>query len=168
MENQEYTDPIMQKYVDTIKASTNRFKRVYYGDPIRVGASELPALIIAKVDTQASNMSNAEDMHSVRLLFTVITDIRDTISDDKTMVRGINSLYNIMEGRDSTYQLKPDSLLYILRHNVELDVGNNLRTDLNTISQVNYGMTIGKRGATEITMSMEGTIDVTANFTQVR
>lgn len=157
----------MKKYADLIQGSTQNFKRVYFGDPIRIGASELPALVIAKIDTRVANFSNVEDMHSIRLSFTVITDVRDTINEDKTMVRGVNQLYNLMEGRQTgTYQLNADSLLYILRHNVELDVGQNLRTDLNTMSRIDYGMTMGKR--TEKGWSIEGTLEVTANFTQVR
>jgi len=168
MENQEYIDPIMKKYADLINVSNSRYKRTYYGDPVRIGASEYPVLIIQKVDTQVGNLSNAEDVHSIRLMFTVVTDVRDTISDDKTLVKGINALYNILEGREDTYQLRTDSLLYILRHNVEIDVANNLRTDLNTMSNINYGVTIGKRGANESSVSIEGTIEVTATFTQVR
>jgi hypothetical protein len=112
-------------------------------------------------------MTNAEDMHSIRISLTVITDVRDTISEDKTMVSGVNALYNLMEGRtDGTYALKPESLLYILRHYVELDVGQNLRTDLSTMTDVEYGMTMGKRAAEA--WSIEGTLTLTANFSQVR
>lgn len=167
MPNQEYQDPILKKYADTIMASTKVFKQIYYGDPIRIGVSSLPALILAKVDTKVMNMTNQEDRHSIRISMTVVTDIRDTISEDKTMVAGVNSLYNLMEGRAAgTYLLKPDSLLYILRHNVELDVANNLRTDLSTMSSIDYGMTMGKRAAEA--WSIEGTLTLTATFTQVR
>ena len=164
---EEYQDPIMKAYVDLIKGKTNLFKRIYYGDPIRIGTSELPALVVAKVDSRISNLSNVEDLHMVRLSLTVITDVRDTISEDKTMVSGVNALYNLMEGRVAgSYQLKPDSLLYIIRHNVELDVANNLRTDLNTISRIDYGMTMGKRK--ENAWSIEGQLELTAHFTQIR
>jgi hypothetical protein len=166
MPNQEYQDPILKKYADLIEANTPVFKRIYFGDPIRIGASELPVLILAKVDSRISNMTNTEDLHLVRVSMTIVTDVRDTLSDDKTMVRGVNALYNLMEGRAADYTLKPDSLLYILRHNVELDVGKNLRTDLSTMSTVDYGMTMGKRK--EASWSIEGTLTFTSHFTQVR
>lgn len=162
---QEYTDPVMKKYGDLIDAS-QRFKRIYYGDPIRIGSSELPALIIAKIDTKVNKLTNAEDRHDIRLSFTVVTDVRDTISEDKTMVRGVNELYNLMEGRQANFQLKADSLLYMLRHNIVLDDANNLRTDLSSMSSVDYGMTIGKRQ--EGAWSIEGTLEITATFTQIR
>jgi hypothetical protein len=162
-----YIDPIMRKYADVIGAATPAFKAVYYGDPIRIPMSALPALIIAKVDTRVSNMTNAEDMHQIRLSFTVVADIHDTLNEDKRMVAGVNDLYNLMEGRsDDTYQLTPTSLLGILRHNVEIDPANNLRTDLNTMSRVDYGMTMGKRK--EAAWSIEGTLEITAHFTQIR
>lgn len=162
-----YVDPVLKKYADLIQANTKIFKRVYFGDPIRIGVSELPALILAKVDTRVSTMTNVEDRHEIRITLTAITDVRDTISDDKEMVKGVNSLYNLCEGRqDGNYQLKTDSLLYILRHNVELDSGNNLRTDLNTITRVDYGMTINKRQ--KDAWGIEGMIEFIANFNQIR
>ncbi len=163
----QYQDPILKKYADLITANNNVIKRVYYGDPIRVPVSDLPCLILAKISTSVKNMTNTEDMHNVRISLTVVTDVRDTISEDKTMVSGTNALYNLMEGRDpATYALRADSLLGIIRHNVELDDAQNLRTDLSTATSVDYGMTMGKRKAEA--WSIEGTLELTAVFTQVR
>lgn len=165
MPQEEYKDPVLMKYGTLIDAS-KRFKRIFYGDPIRIASSELPAIVLAKVDTMAGKLTNSEDTHEMRISFTVITDVRDSISEDKTMVRGVNELYNLMEGRQSNYQLKTDSLLYILRHNEIVDVANNLRTDLSSMSKIDYGMTMGKRQ--EGAWSIEGTLEVTTSFTQVR
>jgi len=162
-----YQDPILKKYADLINGKTSNFKRIYMGDPIRIGMSELPALILAKVDTSVKNLSNVEDEHSIRISLTVVTDVRETISDDKPMVRGVNQLYDLMEGRqDGTYKLKPESLLGIIRNNVEVDPGNNLRTDLSTSSRINYGMTMDKRK--ENSWAIEGMLEITAHFIQVR
>ncbi len=166
MDNQ-YVDPILKKYADLITASIKGIKRVYFGDPIRIGASEFPALILAKVDTRVGNLSNAEDEHQIRITATVVMDVRDTISDDKEMVKGVNSLYNLMEGRnDSDYTLKADTLLYVLRHNVEVDSSKNLRTDLSTMSRIDYGMTMGKRQADA--WGIEAMLEFTTNFIQNR
>jgi len=167
MADQQYIDPVLKKYADLINTTTKVFKRTYFGDPVRVGSSELPALILAKVDTRVSNFSNTQDQHTVRISLTVITDVRDSVNDDKTMVRGINSLYDIMEGRqDGTYALKTESLLGIIRHNVELDVAQNLRTDLNTLSTVQYGFTMDKRK--QNSWGIEGMLEVSVNFIQNR
>lgn len=161
-----YKDPIIQKYISLIQSKTGKFKRFYFGDPIRVGASELPALIFSKINTQVSNLSNTEDEHRIQMSITVVTDVRDTISDDKTMVKGTNDLYDLLEGRNANYTLKEDSILNIIRHDVELDVGQQLRTDLNTISNIDYAMTMGKR--VENGWSLEATLTFVAHFTQVR
>jgi hypothetical protein len=162
----EYKDPILKKYANLIEGATKAFKQIYYGDPIRIGVSSLPALVLAKIDTRVGNMTNQEDMHQIRISLTVVTDVRDTINEDKTMVSGVNALYDLMEGRNADYTLKSTSLLYILRHSVELDPGKNLRTDLNSMSRIDYGMTMGKRQ--ENSWSIEGTLELTANFTQPR
>lgn len=162
-----YTDPILKKYADLIRSNTTVFKRVYFGDPIRIGQSELPALIIAKIDSRVKTFDNVQDQHDLRISLTVVTSVNDTFNDDRTMVAGVNSLYNLIEGRDpSTYALLSQSLLGIIRHNVELDSALNLRTDLNTMSRVDYGMTMGKRK--EGAWSIEGTLELTANFIQNR
>lgn len=164
--NLDYTDPIMQKYADLIKSKTNNFKRIYFGDPIRLPGSELPVLIITKSDTIVENLNNQEDMHSIRIAFTIVADVRNTISEEQTMVRGVNNLYDYMEGRDSDYKLKDSSLLAILRNNVEVDTANNLRTNLNSFTKVDYGMTVDKRG--QESFAMEAMVEIVANFIQIR
>ena len=162
-----YQDPILKKYADLVKQNTSVFKRIYFGDPIRIGQSELPALILAKIDTRVGTFDNTQDKHEIRISLTVVTSVNDTFNDDRTMVAGVNSLYNLIEGRDpSTYALLPQSLLGIIRHNVELDSANNLRTDLNSMSRVDYGMTMGKRK--EGAWSIEGTLELTSHFIQNR
>lgn len=164
--NQIYQDPILKKYVELIKSKTNIFKSIYYGDPIRIPSSSLPALIITKLDTRARKETSADDMHEINISFTVVADIRDTISDDKEMVAGTNSLYNIMEGREEDLTLKTHSLLHILRNNILIDETNDLRTNLSTPTTVDYGMTVGKRGADSY--GIEAVVNVIANFIQVR
>lgn len=159
-------DPVMKKYADLINGLTHNFKRTYFGDPIRIGVSELPALVIAKTKTIITNFDNQTDKHDMHIAFTVVTDVRDTINDDRDMVRGVNSLYNICEGRNDDYTLKADSLLYILRHYVEIDVAHNLRTDLMSATSLDFGMTIGKRK--DGSWATEANGSIIATFYQVR
>lgn len=164
---QPYKDPIIKAYTDLIKANTNIFKAFYIGDPIRVPISNLPALIISKNETRIGKLSNAEDEHGIAMILTVITDIRADIKDDKEFAPGINSLYNIIEGRESdTLKLKTDSILHILRNNLVVDAAKNLRTDLTTITRADYGMTIGKRAPDM--WAIEAQIEFVASFIQLR
>jgi len=164
----QYKDPIIQKYIDLIKTATGTaFKSFYQGDPFRIPKSNLPALLISKTQTQVGPLSNAEDSHNIGLTITVITDIRDERSDDQQITPGIAQLYDLLEGRDeTTYKLKTNSLLNILRTNVAVDQAYNLRTDLGSITRVDYGMTIGKRAPEGY--STEGQIDFIATYSQLR
>lgn len=164
---QPYTDPIISKYIDLIKANTNIFKGFYIGDPMRVPMSSLPALIISKNETIAGKLTNAEDEHGIAMILTVITDIRADVKDDKELAPGITSLYNIIEGRESdTLKLKTDSVLHILRNNLVVDASNNLRTDLTSNTRVDYGMTIGKRAPDM--WAIEAQVEFVASFIQLR
>ena len=162
-----YKDPILSKYFELILSNTgDTFKEQYYGDPVRVPASNLPALIISKVSTKIEHLSNVQDQHSIEIVLTVITDIRADLSDYTNIVAGINTLYNLIEGRNADYTLKSSSILGILRDNLEVDLANNLRTDLKTITVADYGMSINKRTADG--WAMESQIKFTAYFVQNR
>ena len=171
--NELYKDPILTKYIDLIKAAVGEgtFKEFYYGDPIKVPVSSLPALIIAKDETRASNLleggTNVDDAHQMAITIAVITDIRKDIQDDKAIAPGISTLYDIMEGRESaTLKLKTKSLLHILRNNVDVDTTLGLRTDLGSMTRVDYGLTVDKRG--DEAWATEASIEFIAHFTQLR
>jgi hypothetical protein len=162
-----YTDPILNKYVDLIKANNGALKSYFYGDPIRIGASQLPACIISKTGTTAGPLSNAEDGHEIGLRITIITDVRSDLESDRAsteIVEGIATLYDLMEGRNADYTLKDTSILDILRSNTEVDVGSNLRTDLGSLTRVDYGVTDREPGV----WTVEARVDFVANFSQVR
>jgi hypothetical protein len=140
---------------------------MYYGDPIRIPTSKLPALIGARRMTATDMFTNAEDQHDMQIVFTVVTDIRKDIQDDTSFVPGISTLYDLIEGRDPvTLLLKPTSLMYVLRHNVDAFQGTQLYTDVSTPTKVDYGMTLNKRQ--EDTWALEGSITIDAKLIQLR
>lgn len=165
---QPYTDPIIKKYREMIEsAMPGVFKSFYQGDPLRIPKSSLPALIISKSQTRAAPHTNVEDEHEVALILSVIVDMRDEIKDEVELTPGIAQLYDIIEGReDTTYKLKTKSILNILRSNIAVDTAYNLRTDLGSITNVNYGMTIGKRALD--TYAVEGQVEFIASYSQLR
>lgn len=166
----KYEDPIIKKYADLVKAKTNVFKEIYQGDPIRVPVSLLPCLIISKIETRVGQISNAEDEHAVGMRMTIITDIRKDLStndNDARIIEGVASLYDIVEGRtETTYKLKSQSLLDILRTNQLVDQTYNLRTDLSTLTRVDYGETLRDREPES--WSIEARIEFVAQFIQNR
>lgn len=163
-----YKDPVITKYFDLIKSAVGDgvFKQYYYGDPWRVPFSSTPCIILSKSATAVSNLTNAEDEQEMELILTVITDVRNEINDSQDVAPGIAKLYDILEGRESNYKLKEKSLLHIIRNNVEVDTALNLRTDLASITRVDYGLTVGKRAPEAY--AIEAQLQFVAHFIQLR
>lgn len=161
-------DPILKKYVDLIKSKTgDTFKGVYYGDPIRLPVSRMPALIVTRRTSSSTPFTNTEDIHKMQLVFTIVADIRKDISDETTLVPGTGQLYDLMEGRDpNTYLLKPQSLLGILRQNVNIDQAHQIWTDIETGTKIEYGLLINKRQ--ENSWSIEGALSAVVSIVQTR
>jgi hypothetical protein len=160
-------DPILKMYVDLITSKTKVFRGIYFGDPVRIPVSMLPALIAAKKGTLTSPFSNTEDVHKTTLVFTVVTDIRADFSDETTMVPGNATLYDLMEGRDSTTMaLKVTSLLGILRSNVNIDQEHQVWTDIDTPTRIDYGLVMNKRQ--QPSWSIEGALTTVASIVQSR
>lgn len=165
----DYNDPIISKYFDLIKASTGIFKAFYQGDPIRIPVSNLPCVIISKQETRAAVLSNAEDEHGIGMSMRVVADIRSDLSTDDNIaevVAGIASLYEIIEGREEDGTLQATALLNILRHNTAVDTANNIRTDLGSVTRVDYGTVLQTRDPSE--WRIEARIDFVCSFSQLR
>lgn len=161
-----YNDPVIKKYIELIKAVVPDIKTYYQGDPVRIPKVNLPACIISKSQTEVDPLTNLEDSHRMALILTVVTDVRDERGDEQEMTPGIAQLYDIIEGREeTTYKLKTNSILHILRSNQLVDATYNLRTDLGTITRADYGLTIGKRSEGYAT---EGQIEFIATYSQLR
>lgn len=160
-------DPVIQKYFDIIKAANPLFKGYYFGDPVRIPASMLPAIAGSRRGTQVTWGNNAEDEHYMQISFQVVTDIRKDISDETTLTPGWNTLFDLVEGRDpATMQLKPTSLLYILRHNFDIDQGHQMWTDVKTPTKVDYGLVANKRQ--QDGWSIEAVVTITCTLVQIR
>ncbi len=164
-----YSDPILSKYIDLLKTKAGTIKVFFQGEPLRIGASQLPCVIISKRETMVGPHTNAEDEHKVGITLTVVTDIRSDLSTEDAqanVVAGIATLYDLVEGRNVDYTLKDTSILDILRSNPVVDSTYGLRTDLGTITRVDYGQTLRDRHKEE--WSIEATIQLVAHFTQNR
>lgn len=164
-----YEDPIIKKYIELFKAKMPDIKQYYQGDPVRIPASSLPCMLISKTETVAGRETNVEDTHNIEMQITIITDIRSELStqeNDKRIVEGIAKLYDLMEGRGVDYSLKDSSCLDILRGNQLVDATYNLRTDLETLTRVDYGETLRDREAG--LWSIEARLLFIAHFIQNR
>jgi hypothetical protein len=164
-----YQDPVLRTYIDLIKANTQVFKAFYEGEPVSIPASNFPCIMISKRETRVGALTNAEDEHAIGISITIIADVRKDLSTDENIakvVAGVSSLYDLMEGRNADLTLKSSSLLGILRSNPLVDSAHGLRTDLGTVTRVDYGQTLRDRAPEE--WSIEARVDFQGYFTQVR
>lgn len=162
-----YADPIIKKYIDLIKDNRNDIKKYFNGLATRVAASECPAIMIG-IDSMAINdFSNVEDEHRINLILTIVTDIRKNFEDTIRIDNGINRVVEILSERnEDTFKLKDNSILNILRNNVNIDPTHNLRTDLGTITVVTpKEVAVGRIPGY---WSTEGTIRFQSHFIQER
>lgn len=170
MSDSKYIDPIINAYIELFKEKNTGIKAWYQGDPLRLPASEFPIGMLAKQETRITQVTNAEDEHGIAMYLTVVADVRKELStqeDDQKIIAGIAQLYDIIEGRDSTtFALKDDSILDILRTNQLVSAQYNLRTDLSTITRVDYGETLRDRDPSM--WSIEARVEFVAHFIQNR
>lgn len=162
-----YQDPIITKYTDLIKANNGTIRTYFQGEPARIANSLLPCAIISKTATTAGPLTNSEDGHEIGLRITIITDVRQDLSSEESdakIVEGVATLYDLMEGRNADYTLKATAILDILRSNITVDAANNLRTDLGSLTRIDYGVTDRAPGV----WTIEARLDFTASFLQTR
>ncbi len=163
-----YIDPVLQKIADVIKAN-GKIQTFYFGDPLKVVASNLPACVLTKNGTRAGQVTNAEDGHEIGITITIITDIRQDLSTEDNIALitpGVATLYEMIEGRGSDYKLNANSVLNLLRSNQLLDSVNNLRIDLEAPTRIDYGVNLRQREPAQWTT--EANIDIVVNFIQLR
>lgn len=160
-----YLDPVLEKYKALIKANTSAFKLFYQGDPKAVPQSGMPAIILEREETRVGAVTNAEDMQEMAVRMTAVVDVRSDLHETSDgVVPGYATLYDLVEGRDSTYTLKSTALIDILRSNILVDSVYNLRTDIGTLTRVSY--TERQRG--ENLWTVEAVISFVCSFIQVR
>lgn len=164
-----YQDPVIAQYIALLKAKCGDLVAFYEGEPIKIPMSDLPCVMVSKRTTSVGPLTNADDEHAIGMAITLITDVRSDLSTDEDIakvVAGVSSLYRLMEGRNTDYTLLDSSILGVLRHNPVVDAANNLRTDLSTVTKVDYSQTLQGRPGQE--WHVEARVDFVAYFTQVR
>lgn len=165
-----YRDPIIQAYLDLIKANCNgRITHFYHGEPITVPSVNLPCVIISKQETRAGHITNKEDEHGIAMTLTLIADVRSDLSTQENrdaVAAGVTTLYELIEGRNDDFTLQDHCILNILRHNSLVNSAFGLRTDLSSMTRVDYGQTLRDRAADSWTI--EAKVDFVAQFIQVR
>lgn len=163
-----YSDPIIAKYLTLIKANTTGIRGWYNGFVAKIPANMLPAVMMDIETTEADDFSNVEDVHRVGIVLIYIADIRQTF-EHSPLVDNLNKVREVLIGREATgtpYALKSSSILYVLRHNLNIDINNNLRSDIGSFTVVTPSEIASGRFPGLYTA--EGSIRFVAHFTQQR
>jgi len=162
MNSNQYKDPIIQKVIDVLNTQGPSKLRGRYtnGDVLLPNKTELPMCYVTKDQVAAQPANNMEDEHLQMMVATVILDFTQDMNAAYGMVAGVSELFQFCEERNSDYELLPNSLLYILRNNQQID--DKMWIGIGTPVQINYGLGIERRGPG--IFSIEATIRFTVKL----
>lgn len=141
-----YKDPIIAKIIELFEANgpTELAGKWHHGDLLMPEASDLPLGYVTKDQTLMQPATTMEDEHLQLMVCTVIYDATNDLDASYGMVAGMSGLFELMEGRNDDYTLKPDTLLYQARNSQQID--NNMWIGVGSPVQINYGLGVGRRG----------------------
>lgn len=161
-----YKDPVITSLITVFNAEgPAQFKnRYYYGDPLQVGESALPAVFISKDTTAISAASLAETERSQKYVINVVYNLKRDFGKAFNDISAANSIYDLIEGCIDDFTLKSTSLSAILMKHQQLD--SMLWINLDEPLELDYGTTINKRG--EGVFTAEGVLKLTIVHHQIR
>ena len=106
------------------------FKEYWIDNPSLVVFSSLPALYVAPISTALDVADSAKDIWTYTIDVGVIIDAKQELLKFKKEMVGTQFLTEIMEGKNADGTLKTNSIIYVLRNNLNLGsnwmMGNSL------------------------------------------
>lgn len=161
-----YRDPILERLITKLdtEGPAELKNRYFYGDPLQVPKSSLPACFVTKDTTRVDTAANAEIKTEMQVVLNVVFDLTRDFNQAFDNISSSNTLYDCLEGRNADYTLKPTSLVFILDKYQTLDT--NLWIALGSPLEPDYGIGIEKRGPGIYTV--EGVIRLTLIHHQLR
>ncbi len=128
------TDRLLQYLKDTFG---DQFHAYFEGDPVQIGQSLLPCIVVQKVTGTIQTGPTGADENIEQIMIKVILNKKDDFGATETNVELTERrLRRIVEARDSvTLQYVPESLMGGLRTNITLgdvvlDMSHNIAYDL--------------------------------------
>jgi hypothetical protein len=92
-----------------------RIKSYYFGDPLTLPASNLPAIIVSKRTTNisqgATGLDETDKIYSVKLVFNKKDEIGKTPDEVATQ----RTMSDIIEGMDTNRNFMPQSIIGVIR-----------------------------------------------------
>lgn len=141
-----YQDPVLAKIRDVLNAfGPQTLKNRYgFGDPLVVNQSELPMAFISYDTQEIGDFTSAELQSAMHIVINVVYDLKRDFGQGLSNVESHMSIVDFLSGRNPDYSLKTDSIIGALRAHQDLDT--KLWIDVGTLSEVDYGVGLEKRG----------------------
>lgn len=108
----------------------------FIDDPSLVIFSSLPCLAVAPISTDIDILDTAKDSWTFTIDVILIMDAKQELKKFKQEMVGTQYLTETMEGKTSAGVLKANTILYVLRDNLEL--GDNWY--INNIASIDYAL----------------------------
>lgn len=123
--NTEVQTTFIQNLLDIYKGvfgESGFFKSYFYGDPIEVSESQLPALVIDETNVQYIAGPTTMDNVQHEVLIQVMLNKKDELGKPKNEAPMSRKLADIIHARDPlTSKLLPKTILGVLRSSITLD-----------------------------------------------
>lgn len=134
----EIIEAVREIITDTKETATGPLKdikRIYYGDPILIPASNLPAICIMPGNITNSSRGSRYDTNSGNMKIKLVFNIKDSIEDANPQeVKFVKEAVKLMEGKEGQIY-SPESIMGIIRKNPTLkntiQVMQNVSIDYN-------------------------------------
>ena len=127
-------------------------KGIFLEDPNFIPKSKLPCIAINPNSTSIDQADNVRDIHQFDIDILVIMDITQKLGRPGNEVVGVKFLTEIMEGRDKDGALRDNTILRIIRNN--LDLGDNYK--IGNVSSITYTPEVRQQHVTK-----EASINIT-------
>lgn len=139
-------NPIKKTFIQNIldiyrEVFGDGFKSYFYGDPINISESQLPALVVDETGVNYIAGPTMMDQVQHDILIQVVLNKKEEFGKGKTEAPMSRKLAELIHGRDpATNQLLPKTILGVLRTNITLK-GISIHQEVN----VDFGV-IGRPG----------------------
>jgi hypothetical protein len=162
----KYEDPVLVAIRDMLNEHGPKELKNHYGlgDPLVVNQSELPMAFISFDVQDIGDVTNAEIQSDMRIVINVVYDLKRDFGQGMSNVESHMSVVNFLTGRNPDFTLKTDSILGALM--AHEDLAEKLWINLDTVSEVDYGVGLEKRGPGIYTA--EGVVRFTVKNHQLR
>jgi hypothetical protein len=103
----------------------NAIKTYWVGMPVSFAESTIPALVVRPATEKINIIDNQRDQRDSVIEVILLTSIKDYVEGDPYYVAGLKEASDIIGGEDTMPALKTNTILYQIRHNLNLDSYSN-------------------------------------------